>query len=200
MARLIERNYDTLMQVIVIGDAKVGKTAICRQFVSGESPGEDLTATIGVDLNLKIVRARGLRVKLQIWDTAGQERFDKLTTRYYSRAQGVIIVYDITREITFRNVYNWLQQVRTRCKDKVSIFLVGNKTDLEGERRVQKSAGRKVAEAEKINFLETSAVSNENIRNLFLTLSNSVIEKGIPPAVTIATQQEDKEYPILNTL
>ena len=74
MAKLIERGYDKLMQFIIIGDIKVGKTAICRQFMTGEGPGEDLNATIGVDLNLKVVKTKGLRVKLQIWDTAGQER------------------------------------------------------------------------------------------------------------------------------
>ena len=53
---------------------KVGKTAICRQFVNNDSPREDLNATIGVDLNLKVLKTKGVRVKLQIWDTAGQER------------------------------------------------------------------------------------------------------------------------------
>ena len=74
MAKLIERDYDKLMQFIIIGDIKVGKTAICRQFVNGEGIGEELNATIGVDLNLKVVKTKGIRVKLQIWDTAGQER------------------------------------------------------------------------------------------------------------------------------
>ena len=74
MASLVERNYDKLLQIIVIGDMRVGKTAICRQFVSEESPNDDLNATIGLDLNVKMVRARGMRLKLQIWDTAGQER------------------------------------------------------------------------------------------------------------------------------
>lgn len=62
------------MQFVIIGDVKVGKTAICRQFVNNDSPREDLNATIGVDLNLKVLKTKGVRVKLQIWDTAGQER------------------------------------------------------------------------------------------------------------------------------
>lgn len=102
-------------------------------------------------------------------------------------------MYDITREITFRNVHNWLQQVRTRCKDSVSITLVGNKIDLEGKRRVLRSSAKKLAESEKIKFLETSAMTNENINTLFFTLANSVIEKYIPPSITIATMEEEKE-------
>ena len=75
MARLVERSYDKLLQFIIIGDVRVGKTAICRRFVFDESPTDDLNATIGLDLNLKMIRARGMRVKLQIWDMAGQERY-----------------------------------------------------------------------------------------------------------------------------
>ena len=75
MASLVERSYDKLLQLIIIGDVRVGKTAICRQFVWDESPTDDLNATIGLDLNLKLIRARGKRIKLQIWDTAGQERY-----------------------------------------------------------------------------------------------------------------------------
>ena len=89
----------------------------------------------------------------------------------------MIIVYDVTRENTFKNVHNWLQQVRVRCKENVSITLVGNKTDLSGKRRVMASSGRKLAETEKLNFLETSAVTKESIQNLFLTLTHSIIEK-----------------------
>lgn len=90
-------------------------------------------------------------------------------------------------------MHNWLQQVRTRCKDSVSITLVGNKIDLEGKRRVLRSSAKKLAESEKIKFLETSAMTNENINTLFFTLANSVIEKYIPPSITIATMEEEKE-------
>ena len=40
-------------------------------------------------------------VKFQIWDTAGQERFRTITGTYYKGAQGIVIVYDITKKDSF---------------------------------------------------------------------------------------------------
>ena len=123
-------------------------------------------------------------------------RFDNLTTRYYNRAHGVIIVYDVTRENTFRNVYNWLRLVRVRCKDSLPITLVGNKVDLSGKRRVMTSSGRKLAETEKLNFLETSAFNNDSIQNLFLTLTHSILER-VPvclPKLEARHEQKDNKH------
>ena len=90
-------------------------------------------------------------------------------------------------------MYNWLQLVRIRCKDNVPIFLVGNKTDLSGKRRVMTSSGRKLAETERLNFLETSAVTKESIQNLFLTLTHSILEKVSVPFRKLE-KHEQKEH------
>ena len=51
-------------------------------------------------------------VKFQIWDTAGQERFRTITGTYYKGAQGIIIVYDITRKDSFEELESyWLKEV-----------------------------------------------------------------------------------------
>jgi Ras-related protein Rab-18 len=57
-----------------------------------------LGSTIGVDFKVKMTDLRGKRVKMTIWDTAGQERFRTLTSSYYRGAQGIILVYDVTRK------------------------------------------------------------------------------------------------------
>lgn len=67
-----------------------------------------LGSTIGVDFKVKMLKLRGKRVKMTIWDTAGQERFRTLTSSYYRGAQGIILVYDVTRKETF----DTLDQVR----------------------------------------------------------------------------------------
>ena len=55
-----------------------------------------------------------------------------------------------------------------------------------------RSSAKKLAELEKMKFLETSAVSSENINTLFYTLTNSVVDKYIPPSITLATHGEEK--------
>ncbi len=50
-------------------------------------------------------------VALQLWDTAGQERFRSITRHYFRKADGVIVMYDITSEQSFVNVRNWMSSV-----------------------------------------------------------------------------------------
>ena len=73
-------------------------------------------------------------VRAQIWDTAGQERYRAITNAYYRQAIGVLLVYDITLENSFRNLERWLKEVREHADKKVQIILVGNKSDLQGNR------------------------------------------------------------------
>ena len=54
----------------------------------------------GVDFKATTVEMDGKAVQLQVWDTAGQERFRALTTSYYRGAHGVILVYDVTDQVT----------------------------------------------------------------------------------------------------
>jgi Ras-related protein Rab-18 len=93
---------------------------------------EALQSTIGVDFKVKMMAAREKRIKMTIWDTAGQERFRTLTSSYYRGAQGIILVYDVTRRETFENLNQWLQEVEVYSpgggKDVVKL-LVGNKID-----------------------------------------------------------------------
>lgn len=47
----------------------------------------------------------------QIWDTAGQERFRTITTAYFRGAHGILLVYDVTDEKSFKSINNWVQQI-----------------------------------------------------------------------------------------
>ena len=70
---IICSNCDICDQVVLVGNAGVGKTCLVRRFTQGMfPPGQG--ATIGVDFMIKTVEIDGEKIKLQIWDTAGQER------------------------------------------------------------------------------------------------------------------------------
>lgn len=72
-------------------------------------------------------------MKLQIWDTAGQERFKNIAKSFYNNADAVIIVHDVNDQTNFiKDVDYWLKEVRTYCKSNVSVFVIGNKSDLGG--------------------------------------------------------------------
>jgi Ras-related protein Rab-1A len=91
---------------------------------------ENYISTIGVDFKIKTVDIEGKRCKLQIWDTAGQERFRTITSSYYRGANGIIIVYDVTNEETFKEVKMWLNEIQRYAPADVCKMLVGNKIDL----------------------------------------------------------------------
>ena len=78
----------------------------------------------------------GKHIKLQIWDTAGQETFKSITRSYYRGSIGVVLVYDITNRDSFNNIVKWLDETKNYANDKVTVMLVGNKTDLDAKRVV----------------------------------------------------------------
>ena len=102
--------YDHLLKVLLIGDAGVGKSSLLLRYTEDKFD-EALGSTIGVDFKVKTGEADGKRVKLTLWDTAGQERFRTLTSSYYRGAQGVVLVYDVTRRATFDDLQRWLEEV-----------------------------------------------------------------------------------------
>ena len=94
---------------------------------------EHIQSTIGVDFKVKHLELNNKRIKLTVWDTAGQERFRTLTSSYYRGAQGVVMVYDVTRRDSFDNLDHWLKEVKLYSPNNgegVVKLLVGNKIDL----------------------------------------------------------------------
>jgi Ras-related protein Rab-2A len=61
---------------------------------------------------------------------AGQETFKSITRSYYRGSIGVVLVYDLTNRESFNNVGKWLDETKSYANDKVTSFLVANKTDL----------------------------------------------------------------------
>ena len=58
--------------------------------------------------------------------------------RYYHRAVGALLVYDIAQHQSFRNAQKWLEELRENSTSDVIIILVGNKSDLRHLRAVSK--------------------------------------------------------------
>ncbi len=87
--------------------------------------------TIGVEFGSFGVRINEKTVKLQIWDTAGQESFKSVTRVFYRGAHCVFLTFDVTREETFEHVWEWLEEVKQHADEKVIVYLIGNKSEME---------------------------------------------------------------------
>ncbi|XP_031101438.1 ras-related protein RABA5b-like [Ipomoea triloba] len=161
-----EEGEEYLFKIVVIGDSAVGKSNLLSRFARDEFD-HNSKATIGVEFQTQVVEVDGKEVKAQVWDTAGQERFRAVTSAYYRGAVGALIVYDITRRITFENIKRWLEELNTHCDTTVARMLVGNKCDLESIRDVSVEEGKLLAEEEGLFFIETSALDSTNVNTAF---------------------------------
>ncbi|KAG6406002.1 hypothetical protein SASPL_133598 [Salvia splendens] len=132
----------------------------------------------GVDFKVKHLTLGGKKLKLAIWDTAGQERFRTLTSSYYRGAQGVIMVYDVTRRDTFTNLSDiWAKEIDLYSTNQDCIkMLVGNKVDKESERVVSKKEGIDFAREYGCLFIECSAKTRVNVEQCFEELVWKILD------------------------
>ena len=165
--------YDMIFNIVLIGDTSVGKTNILSKYLSNEFD-PDSKATVGVEFGTKDFKIDNNIVKVQIWDTAGQERYRSITNAYYKGAKGSLLVYDITNPKSFENLDKWLSDLKTNGEEKISIILIGNKSDLEEERKITTEQGKEKAEFYKLAFMETSALNGNNIEKAFNELITDV--------------------------
>jgi len=165
-------------KLILVGDVGVGKTSLILRYTDGIVD-DSTVATIQFDFKTKTVTVGKKTHTLHIWDTAGQERFGTITSSVYRKAKGVAYVYDATREETFANLKQWMQEVQQKYNEvqTTNIIIVGNKSDLPP--KVPVEVVQKFAEDNNAIFIQSSAKSGENVENIFLTLAKGLdAEKG----------------------
>ncbi|XP_059170674.1 EF-hand calcium-binding domain-containing protein 4B-like [Physella acuta] len=168
-----------LFKVVFIGDSGVGKSTFIHRFCHQEFR-SNFQATIGVDFQVRTMDLKDSTVILQLWDTAGQERYRSMTKAYFRKADGVIVMYDVTVENTFTSVRNWMTSVQEQVEPGTVIMLLGNKLDMaedDAHRPVKQKDGRHLAEDSEMMFYETSAKSGENIKESMEAFTGLLLEK-----------------------
>jgi len=165
--------YDYLFKLLLIGDSGVGKSCLLLRFAD-DTYTESYISTIGVDFKIRTIELNNKTIKLQIWDTAGQERFRTITSSYYRGAHGIIVVYDVTDQVSFTNVKQWLQEIDRYACENVNKLLVGNKSDLVAKKVVDFNAAKEFADGLGIPFLETSAKNATNVEQAFILMATEI--------------------------
>lgn len=116
-------------------------------------------------------------------DTGGQETFNSLNKLYYKKADGVLLVYDITSLKSFNACKNYyIQEIKNECNKNVKVILLGNKTDLEGQREVTSESGANLSLENDFIFMETSCKNNYNVSDAFeslIEITNLDMKRGI---------------------
>ncbi|CAO4372074.1 unnamed protein product [Caenorhabditis nigoni] len=168
---------DRIFKVVFVGDSAVGKTCFLHRFCHNRFK-PLFNATIGVDFTVKTMKiAPNRAIAMQLWDTAGQERFRSITKQYFRKADGVVLMFDVTSEQSFLNVRNWIDSVRAGVDEATVMCLVGNKVDLFGSDIARSGvyrAAEKLALEFKIPFYETSAYTGYGIENCMRQMAESL--------------------------
>ena len=166
-----------VIKIGLLGDSKVGKTAICNSFLNIDFH-EIALSTIGSEkLESKIKIKNGEEIKLSIYDTAGQERFHSIALKAIRVVQGVIIVFDLTNTESFQHVINWLNEIYENFNKKVSIVLFGNKSDInKSEWKITEEEAIQFAKEKNLPYFETSAKLNKNIKEGFEKVVNDAYD------------------------
>jgi small GTP-binding protein len=173
-----------IYKISLLGEGGVGKTALRHRFL-GEGFKDSYQMTIGADFAAKQVKVDGMNVVAQIWDLAGQERFETVRSVYYKGTLGGLLVFDITRPETYEIIANWVGELVKNNSDRVvPMALIGNKGDLRGQGSVEVDASYPTEYARILSdwsgytvpYIETSALSGENVELAFETLIRNVTQ------------------------
>ena len=180
-------NY--IIKLLTLGETEVGKTSIVLRY-SDDKFQDSKIATIGIDFKIKIIKKGKEKIKVSIYDTAGQERFQNIVKHYYRGANGVLLIYDITKRKTFEKLNFWINDLKENSDDNLFIYLIGNKNDLEENREVSYKEASEFAKEKNFPYIEVSAKTGNNIHKLF--------DEAIKGALAKMLDNEKKENSIIN--
>jgi Ras-related protein Rab-8A len=172
-------------KICLIGDGYVGKTSIRRKYL-GQGFRSNYIPSLGVDFAQKTVMLPDDEtVRLVIWDIAGQPQFQSLRRRYYEGCSGLILVYSVVDKESFDDATKWLVEAKGFMEKFPALILIGNKIDLRSyhpkEDIISYEEGLEFTKkfSDKLNtpiiFIETSALTGENIDKAFDKLTRMMI-------------------------
>jgi small GTP-binding protein len=170
--------FDYMRKVVMIGAGGSGKTALVNRFLTHKFS-EEYIVTIGSQFAVKTVEieaanGRSVAVKLLVWDLAGQQRFDFIRGSYYRGSKGALLVFDTTRKSTWLELPKWIKETEDALGERIPIILLANKVDLVEHRVITREMGEQfVREHNLTGYLETSALSGENVEEAFSILARS---------------------------
>ncbi|XP_061060695.1 rab-like protein 2B isoform X3 [Eubalaena glacialis] len=118
---------DDNVKIICLGDSAVGKSKLMERFLMDGFQPQQLS-TYALTLYKHTATVDGKTVLVDFWDTAGQERFQSMHASYYHKAHACIMVFDVQRKITYKNLSTWYTELR-EFRPEIPCIVVANKID-----------------------------------------------------------------------
>ncbi|EGD82915.1 Rabl2a protein [Salpingoeca rosetta] len=161
---------ENTVKVICLGDSAVGKSKLVERFLMDDYKPHQLS-TYALTLFKHTATVGDKEVVVDFWDTAGQERFSSMHPSYYHEAHSCILVFDITRKVTYKNLQTWYKELR-KYRPKIPVICVANKIDIDYS-VTQKSFGFPKKHGLPFHFV--SASDGTNVVKVF----NEAIESAV---------------------
>ncbi|MFX1599865.1 MAG: GTP-binding protein [Promethearchaeota archaeon] len=169
---------------VIIGNHEVGKTSLVRRFVENKFS-HDYRATIGLNILSHSIEFFGNNIVYSLWDVGAQMYFKRFRQTYYLGTQAAFIVFDLTDRKSFESVKEWFKELDDFIGGReIPIIIIGNKTDLKDQRAISYEEGVKLVSVLsdkpnlKISYIETSALTGENVEDAFTLIAYHYISKS----------------------
>ena len=131
---------------------------------------------------------------VKIYDTSGQEKYNSMVSNYYKKADGIILVFDLTNKESFDSINKWIKDINDNVDSKkIKRVLVGNKIDLTDLRVITKEEAEEMAKSYEVKFYETSAKTNEGIGELMEGIVSEVVNEGNQKGKNIKLEKKNEE-------
>ena len=162
-------------KVTLFGPGGVGKTSLLLRYIKDYYV-EDLKKTIGSNFLINDVEIDGNNARLLLWDIGGQPQFAKLRTIYFKGSSAALGVFDLSSNQTLLKIPGWVSSIKKTVKKTIPLILLGNKSDLESEREVDKTEAEDLAKRLNCEYLETSAKTGDNVELAFKMIAKACME------------------------
>ena len=171
----MDANYDLTLKLLVVGDSSVGKTNFVMRLINNEFSKNYMT-TSGIDLKTTDIEIKNKKIHIQLWDTAGQEKYKAITKNLFLKVMGALIIYDITNEASYNNLKSWVKLIKEECGKHMQLIILGNKSDLNDQRKISKDEAINYAKEQNIEYIETSSKTGENVKKAVTMICESILE------------------------
>ena len=159
-----ESRVEVKYKVILIGDPSFKSRLLTNGAILGVS-------TYLEHPNIKII--------LMFYDVPRQPQFYKLHRAYFNGADGMILVFDVTRSATFSNVNNWYNSAVKYGLSEIPRILVGIIKDEESkkERKITLPMAEHLGKTLQAPYFEVFLDTGENIGLVFQTIAEMIYKR-----------------------
>ena len=166
---------DYKFKIIICGDPSVGKSSLILRFTENAFR-RHYIPTLGVHVSDKIFKVKNSYIQLVLWDIAGQTKFETMRQQFYLGSDGLFLIFDLSKTNSLESVSNWYTDIQKQLEGRPELvgYIIGNKKDLAKYIKITSEKGSKLAKSLNLGYIETSALTGENVEYAFYTIAESL--------------------------